>query len=33
MNSRPLEWIVDVLSELDAERKRVSLVALVGLHR
>jgi hypothetical protein len=33
MNLRSSEWVVNVLSELYAEQKRVSLVAIVGLHR
>jgi hypothetical protein len=33
MNSRSLEWMAGVLSELDASQKWVSLVAMVGLHR
>jgi hypothetical protein len=33
MNSRYPEWVVSALSELDAKRKCVSPVAMVGLHR
>jgi hypothetical protein len=32
MNLRSPKWVVDVLSELDAEQKHVSPVATVGLH-
>jgi hypothetical protein len=33
MISRSSEWVVNVLSKLDAKQKRVSSVATVGLHR
>jgi hypothetical protein len=33
MNSSSPEWIIVVLSELDAKRKHVSPVAIVGLQR